>query len=204
VAAPPVPAPPPVAKQRAAEPPLEPAAEPKLKKEKPNDAPAAPSALAQLESRPEPEKTATLDARQPTANEAFRRDRAMAAAIVIASPDQGVQWRVTPQGTVERTVDGGVTWTPQDTGAPVTLHAGKSPARDVVWLVGGDGLILLSVDGRTWQRRSVGEPVALVDVNPADALTATVTAADGRKFATRDGGLSWVHQPLQENPAAPF
>ena len=204
VAAPSVPAPPPVAKQQATAPQLESAAEPKLKEEKPNQAQAAPSALAQLEKRSEPEKSAALDARQPAANEALRRDRAMAAPLVIASPDPGFQWRVTPQGTVERTVDGGVTWTPQDTGVPVTIHAGKSPARDVVWLVGGDGLILLSVDGRTWQRRSVGEPIALVDVNPFDALTATVTAADGRKFATRDGGLTWVHQPLQENPAAPF
>jgi hypothetical protein len=200
-AAPPVAAPQPVSPPPAAR---EQAAAPKLKKEKQQAEPASSSTL-DLARRPEPDKTAQLDFRAK-ANEVARQDSTamQAAPLVIPSPDPMVRWRVTPQGTVERSVDGGITWTLQDTGVGVTVHAGKSPARDVVWLVGSDGVVLISVDGQNWQRRSVGEPVALVDVNPADGLTATVTASDGRKFATRDGGVNWVHPPLQENPAAPF
>ena len=202
------PAVPPVAASQPVSPPpaaREQAAAPKLKKEKQRDEPASPSMAANLERRPEPDKTAHLDFRAKT-NEVTRQDSAAmpAAPLVIPSPDPAVRWRVTLQGAVERSADGGITWTLQDTGVRVTVHAGKSPARDVVWLVGSDGVVLISVDGRNWQRRSVGEPVALVDVNPTDGLTATVTAADGRKFATRDGGVTWVHPPLQENPAAPF
>jgi photosystem II stability/assembly factor-like uncharacterized protein len=59
-------------------------------------------------------------------------------------------------------------------------------------------------DGQTWQRRNIGEAVALVDVTPTDARTATVTAADGRRFTTRDGGATWIRATPQENPAAPF
>ena len=198
--------PPATASQPGSPPPArEHAAAPKLKKEKQRDEPASPSTFAQLERRSEPDKTAQLDFRAK-ANEVARQDSAAIAAapLVIPSPDPMVRWRVTLQGSVERSVDGGITWTLQDAGVRVTVHAGKSPARDVVWLVGSDGVVLISVDGQNWQRRSVGEPVALVDVNPTDGLTATVTASDGRKFVTRDGGVTWVHAPLQENPAAPF
>jgi photosystem II stability/assembly factor-like uncharacterized protein len=122
----------------------------------------------------------------------------------VKSPDSASQWRVGDPGVIEHSGDGGATWVPQQTGAPVVLTAGASPARDVVWFVGSGGVVLLSTDGRTWQRRNVGESVNLVGVRPTDDKTATVIAANGREFTTHDGGSTWSPARLQELPAAPF
>jgi hypothetical protein len=172
-----------------------------------------PSELAQLEKRADHDAKANADTaagpkleatpRKP--EQAMRETAAIAPPVLsIASPDPAVRWRVTSPGRVERSVDGGVTWTPQDVGEAVTIRAGRSVSTDVAWLVGNDGVVLVTSDGRTWQRRNIGEAVALVDVTPTDARTATVTAADGRRFTTRDGGATWIRATPQENPAAPF
>jgi photosystem II stability/assembly factor-like uncharacterized protein len=74
----------------------------------------------------------------------------------------------------------------------------------VCWLAGRGGVVLVSIDGRSWQRRPVPEPTDLIAVRATDDKTVTVTAADGRTFTTKDGGLTWNPAPLQESPAAPF
>ena len=174
--------------------------------------PPAPSTLAQLEKRADLAKanadTAArpkLEAAQEKPEQAMRETAAISPPVLtIASPDPAVRWRVTSPGRVEHTIDGGVTWTPQDVGDVVIIRAGRSVSTDVAWLVGHDGVVLVTSDGRTWQRRNIGEAIALVDVVPTDARSATVTAADGRKFTTRDGGATWIRATPQENPAAPF
>jgi hypothetical protein len=179
-------------------------------------APAAapgPSALAQLEKRADLAAKANadtaagpkLEAAQRRPQQPMRETAAMAAPVLtIASPDPAVRWRLTSPGRVERSIDGGVTWTPQDVGEAVTIRAGRSVSTDVAWLVGDDGVVLVTSDGRTWQRRNIVEALALVDVTPTDARSATVTAADGRRFTTHDGGATWIRATPQENPAAPF
>ena len=125
----------------------------------------------------------------------------------IASPDRESRWRAGAAGVVHRSTDGGLTWTPQQTGTTANFTAGSSPARDVCWLVGRGGTVLLSVDGTTWQLRPFPEKVDLVAVQATDAKTATVTTSDGRRFSTTDGGATWSRlrrSPLQEFPAAPF
>jgi hypothetical protein len=135
----------------------------------------------------------TFAARAPmTRNESAKRIPIPIAPLVVFSPDRSSGWRVQPGGAIERTVDGGTTWV-SHVDAAAGIRAGRSPSRDVVWLVGDEGVVLVSVDGRTWQRRNVGETVVLVDVAPVDAMTATVTAADGRKYSTQDGGVTWSH-----------
>ncbi len=105
---------------------------------------------------------------------------------------------------VHHSTDGGVTWTLQQTGTTANVTAGSSPARDVCWLVGRGGTVLLSVDGRTWQLRPFPEKIDLVAVQATDAKTATVTTSDGRRFSTTDGGATWSRLSPQEFPAAPF
>ena len=122
----------------------------------------------------------------------------------IVSPDPAFRWRAGAAGVVHRTPDGGVTWTPQKTGITTDLTAGSSPARDVCWLVGRGGTVLLSSDGTTWQLRPFPERVDLVAVSAMDAKTATVTTSDGRRFSTTDGGATWSRLSPQESPAAPF
>ncbi len=130
---------------------------------------------------------------------------AFAAVLEIVSPEPAYRWRIPRGGLVERSTDGGRNWTPQATGEPAAaVTAGASPSRDVVWLVGRNGAVLLSTDGRTWQHRQLPEAADLVAVRSADATTATVTTRDGRQFSTNDGGLTWNPLPLQEIAAAPF
>jgi photosystem II stability/assembly factor-like uncharacterized protein len=78
------------------------------------------------------------------------------------------------------------------TGVATVLVAGASPARAVCWIVGRAGVVLLSVDGATWQRRSLPEAVDLIAVRASDARSAVVTAIDARQFATADGGATWT------------
>ena len=106
--------------------------------------------------------------------------------------------------TIQRSTDRGVTWKPQVAPAGIVLTAGSSPARDVCWIVGRAGAVLLSTDGTTWQLRPFPEAVNLTAVRASDAKTAVVTTSDGRQFSTTDGGATWSRLPLQEFPARPF
>jgi len=172
---------------------------------------AAPAAAKEIEDKATRMEQPRADAQQapvaalaaPAAN-ALARKAAAPLSLVVASPDQLFAWRVQPTGVIERTTDGGATWTAQETLQPFVIHAGASPSAAVGWLVGDEGLVLVSVDGRIWQHRSLGQAVSLTAVSAADGVTATVTAADGRKFVTHDAGLTWAPTPVQENPAAPF
>jgi photosystem II stability/assembly factor-like uncharacterized protein len=126
---------------------------------------------------------------------AERRDyfaaKAIAARKVIAVPGGGAAWRIAPNGSVERTGDG-VTWQMQPTGVGVTLTDGSAPSPTVCWLVGPGGTIVLSVDGRTWQRVAFPESIDLASIRATDDTHAVVTAADGRRFTTADGGRTWT------------
>jgi hypothetical protein len=168
----------------------------------PSAAKSAPSVQANARADAAKSRAAVDEVAAP-ASSMLRRKELAAPPRIISSPDAASAWRVTSDGGIERTVDGS-TWVRQDVGPRVSVSAGASPSRDVVWMVGANGLVLLSTDGQTWQRRNLGEAVQLVAVKPADALTATVTTADGRAFVTHDAGLTWARVPLQENPPAPF
>ena len=150
-----------------------------------------------------PESAAAAPAAKPRNEIAERLGSRIAqqGPVLIVSPDQSVRWRLVGT-TVERSIDGGRTWTPQATGANGELRAGSAPAADVCWIVGRSGVVLLSTDGRTWRRLEFPDPGAdLIAVAAVDRATATVTAADGRTYRTTDAGRTWT---LQETPAAPF
>jgi photosystem II stability/assembly factor-like uncharacterized protein len=112
--------------------------------------------------------------------------------LIVVSPNPASRWRIVPGGGVDRSMDGGATWQRQSTGATETLTAGSSPAPSVCWLAGPGGLVMLSTDGQTWKRIALPDPVPLVSVQATDDQAATVTAEDGRSFATTDAGLTWI------------
>ena len=124
-----------------------------------------------------------------------------APSEVVLSPDPAVRWRL--RGSViERTTDGGASWAAQEAGVSTELLAGAAPARDVAWIVGRRGTVLLSTDGATWDRLPFPEEATdLIAITARDAARATVTTSDGRTYVTSDGGRTWS---LQENPAGPF
>jgi len=121
---------------------------------------------------------------------------ASAAGLEIMSPEQGFRWRLSAPATIQRSTDAGVTWKPQVVPGGIVLTAGSSPARDVCWIVGRAGAVLLSADGTTWQRRPFPEAVNLTAVRALDAKNAVVTTSDGRQFSTTDGGATWSKLPL--------
>ena len=121
---------------------------------------------------------------------------AFATGVEIMSPEPAFRWRLFDPATIQRSTDGGVTWRPQVAPAGIVLTAGTSPARNVCWIVGRGGAVVLSTDGTTWQLRPFPEAVNLTAVRAIDARTATVTTSDGRQFSTTDGGATWSKLPL--------
>jgi hypothetical protein len=113
------------------------------------------------------------------------------AQLLITTADGSTRWRVIGPGSVQRSTDSGAQWEVQATGDRAVLTAGAAPSPAVCWLVGRGGVVLLSVDGRTWRRVPFPEAVDLVSVSAEDEKTATVTSASGRAFTTTNGGVSW-------------
>jgi hypothetical protein len=117
-----------------------------------------------------------------------------ALPVVLATPVSSIMWRIVDQREIQRTDDGGATWTSQTIVPDLQLAAGSCPTTTACWIVGGAGAVLRMADGRTWQRLVLGEAVDLVAVRAADSASAVVTARDGRTFVTTDGGRTWARQ----------
>jgi photosystem II stability/assembly factor-like uncharacterized protein len=114
-------------------------------------------------------------------------------ASALNQTARSTRWRIVAGTRVERTVDAGATWTPLpiEPELKTLLLAGWATSPTNCWLVGRDGVVLVTHDGRTFRRVSVPEVVHLTGVTATDVMRATVTAIDGRKFSTIDGGLTW-------------
>jgi photosystem II stability/assembly factor-like uncharacterized protein len=73
------------------------------------------------------------------------------------------------------------------------LLAGSAPAAGVCWLVGRGGVVLRTINaGGTWEPAASPVSQDLVSVTASSALEATVQTAGGQRFATADGGRTWV------------
>jgi hypothetical protein len=161
--------------------------------------PAAPTAAAPVAPAPaQAPVTAPVPAERDLGRLNERVAKLAAPPIIITSPDAMIRWRVTG-ATVERSIDSGSTWKPTSSGITSDLTAGAAPSSSVCWLVGRGGVVLLSTDGSTWRRVAFPDTTDLSAVRATDAQSAVVTTSDGRTFATTNGGVSWVRQPLQEN-----
>jgi photosystem II stability/assembly factor-like uncharacterized protein len=102
-----------------------------------------------------------------------------------------VNWRVLVSGQVERSVNGGDTWTPVTISPPAVILNGAAPSPSVCWLVGRTGIVLLSTDGVTFRRVFFPDVSDLRSVLAIDERDATITTTDGRVFKTDDGGRTW-------------
>jgi hypothetical protein len=111
--------------------------------------------------------------------------------LQIQTPDANILWMVASPGVIEKSEDGGTTWKPGYVETRALILAGAAPTAKICWVVGAGGTILRTTNGTHW--KTIRPPVEtdFVRVEAADALIATVTAMDGRKFSTVDGGKNW-------------
>jgi len=121
-----------------------------------------------------------------------RQTEQRSAETIIATPDPKVLWRIAGGGFVERSEDMGATWNGQLPLPNAQLTAGAAPTAKTCWLVGEGGTILLTKDGTHWSKISPPVPANFVSVSSKSASSAVITASDGQKFSTSDGGKKWT------------
>jgi len=175
-----------------------PAAPPPLARSEPELAAVAPPAQGQAAPPPRvtqvgeraPERQAFGAARSAAARDALA-ENVILAPVLIQSGEANVRWRIMGGTVVQHTADGGATWTTQDVRVEAPLVAGSAPTASVCWLVGRQGTVFVTADGRTWQRVTSPPAADLIGVTSTGADSATVTAADGRSFTTSDRGRTW-------------
>jgi photosystem II stability/assembly factor-like uncharacterized protein len=114
---------------------------------------------------------------------------------VVRSPDPQILWRVSSGRYVERSTDAGATWRAQWTSANAHVVAGSAPSADTCWLVGRNGIVLVTADGKKWHTIEPPASADFVAVSASNAASATITSTDGRKFETSDGGKHWSPAP---------
>ena len=152
---------------------------------------AAAAASAVAPAAPPPAPSADASMRRESAPVAGRLSAFANPLDTVVSSNPATRFRLLTGGGVQRSADGGATWRIETTGATDTLTAGASPSPSVCWLIGRSGTVLLSTDGRSWRRLAFPEAVDLRSISATDGDNATVTAVDGRVFATTDGGQTW-------------
>jgi photosystem II stability/assembly factor-like uncharacterized protein len=92
--------------------------------------------------------------------------------------------------------DGGVSWTPRNTGGAQTIAGMKAVNASTVWAVGDQGAIYKTTDGgTTWVAQTSGTSRPLLGVAALDANTAWAVGRAGTVLKTVDGGASWLAQP---------
>ena len=124
-------------------------------------------------------------------------------SALLKAPSGATVWRAGKGGTIERSTDAGKTWISQASPSQEDWLAGVATSDAVCWLVGRNGSIARTTDGTRWERVAPPAQAAAaagaksqdwVGVTASDAQSATITAGDGRRFATRDGGKTWQFQ----------
>lgn len=150
-----------------------------------------PGPVVQAESRAVPQAAARAAPTRDVAPE----DRALGATaaahwLEVSVPDGSSRWRFGPGAAVSRSADGGRTWEPGTT--PAGVSAASCPAPSTCWAVGRAGVVIATSDGLTWRRIPFPDSADLVDVAAESATVATVSAAAGTRYTTRDGGATWV------------
>jgi hypothetical protein len=112
------------------------------------------------------------------------------AALDVIAPEPTPGWRLN-NDRIERSTDGGGSWSVVYSEADAGLVALSSPSPDVCWAVGRAGVVLLTTDGRTWKRLQVPKTNDLASVLASDASNAVVFSADGTMWVTKNGGETW-------------
>ena len=113
------------------------------------------------------------------------------ALATTPRPTARVNWRVLASGAVERSTNGGQTWTPVTITPATAIVGGAAPSEKVCWLIGRAGIVLVSTDGIVFRRVRAPDVADLRSITAIDEFQATVTTVGSRVFKTEDGGETW-------------
>ncbi len=124
------------------------------------------------------------------------------AMIQATAPFGSTVWRMGKNGRIERSADAGETWVLQASPSQEEWLAGAAVSDTVCWVAGRKGSIARTADGESWEHIAPPAQVAAngamlpdwTGITARDAQSATITASDGRKFSTADGGKTWQRQ----------
>jgi hypothetical protein len=117
--------------------------------------------------------------------------KAAAAANIVYSPDRSVTWRFGNAGTIARWTSA-TGWVAQPSGVTTNLLAASAPSNDVGWMAGKSGTIIRTLDGGAhWQLITPPSRKNFVAITSTDSNNASIVGADGARFSTRDGGVTW-------------
>ena len=161
---------------------------------------APPQQAAGAPAAPAPPPQAIVRSRDLQGFAALKADQP--AFIQATAPFGSTVWRLGKGGKIERSADGGETWNSQMSPILEDWLAGVAVSDMVCWAAGRNGSIARTTDGDRWERIappavSAAANAKLPDwtgITARDAQSATITASDGRKFATADGGKTWQAQ----------
>jgi hypothetical protein len=122
-------------------------------------------------------------------------------SILVKSPSGKILWNAGMGGRIERSTDSGKKWSVQTSPVHEDWLAGAALSDAVCWLVGRNGAIVQTTNGKSWKRIVSPTQAAVsgklpdwIEVTASSAQAATITARDQRRFTTQDGGKTWQLQ----------
>ena len=114
---------------------------------------------------------------------------ALAEPIVIRASN--AVWVRVDGPVIERTTDAGRTWRTERHLEGTEIAGGVCPSADVCWLAGARGLVLRREPSGHWADVSPSGAGRVDRIEATDASHATLTATDGVRLTTTDGGRTW-------------
>jgi hypothetical protein len=109
----------------------------------------------------------------------------------VSSPDGRVVWRFGASGVIMRS-ENSTAWAVQQSGVSSELVAASAPSDDVCWMVGKSAIVLRTRDGGAhWLVVKGPSGDDFTAVTATDSNNAIVVAANGARYITHDGGVTW-------------
>ena len=114
--------------------------------------------------------------------------------------DRRLGWACGETGAIQATVDGGRTWTKQESGTRKLLYAIAAIDERQIWIVGAGGTLLRTVDGGArWREQTLPVKPTWRVIGFLDARRGWI-AGGGSLWRTRDGGMRWEMIPAELPP----
>ena len=109
----------------------------------------------------------------------------------VSSPDGSVAWQFGEGGAIMRSANSGA-WLAMSSGVTTDLLAASAPSNDVCWMAGKSGAIVRTLDsGAHWGLLKPPLRDDFTAISATDSNNAIVIAANGQRFTTLDGGVTW-------------